>query len=588
MIVTAKGKRRSVKLVLATGALLSGPCWAQSATVPAGAAPSRAEVEIGRPDDRASPPRVTIDSRSAIQPGPCPLRGSQVVLDLKSVRFETPDGQAVPTEFLPLLAKVKPAMLGPQPIDIVCELRDAANAVLRAEGYIAGVQVPAQDVTGGDLKFVVIAGRITDLTVRGDAGRYRDALRPRIDQLKSLFPLNQRDIERILLLAGDVPGLDVNLGLKNAGSAPGELSADLNVNATSTVLLANLQNPGSKQLGREIGTLRAEFYGVTGMADLSYISVSNSFDFDEQHVLQAGHDFELASSGLRLGLRANYAESQPDIEGLTLKTRSVIAGIDLKYPFIRRVTQSVSGGIGFEYVNQRTKTFSAGVGAPFSRDRISVAYARIDGSFQDPRADGGSNWSIDTGIELRKGLGIFGNTPVRTIVDGFSPSRLDGDSEATVVRGTFEGVLRIIKDFTVTATVLGQWSNKALLNIEEFSIGNLTYGRGYDPGANGADRTIAFRIEPRVRIYDTPNVKVELATFYDNVRIWNRDRGTIETGRTLDSIGGSVRVVANNRFIFDVTFAKPRKLALASDERKPPERLMFSLTTKLLPWRRGQ
>ncbi len=581
-------KRCSVGLVLTGSALLGGPVLAQSSPVPAGVAPSRAEVEIGRPDERAGPSRVTIDTRAAIQPGPCPLRGSQVTLDLKSVAFESIDGAPVPNEFVPLLARVKPAAFGSQSIDIVCDLRDAANAVLRAEGYIAGVQVPAQDVTGGNLKFAVVVGRITDVIVRGDAGRYRDALRPRIDQLKSLFPLNQRDIERILLLAGDVPGLNVNLGLKNAGSAPGELSADLNVDATSAVLLSNFQNPGSKQLGREIGTLRAEFYGLTGMADISYVSVSNSFDFEEQHVIQAGHEFELASSGLRLGVRANYAESEPDIEGLTLKTRSIIAGFDLKYPFIRRVAQSVSGGAGFEYVNQRTKTFSGGAGAPFSRDRISVAYARIDGSFKDPRADGGSNWSVDTGIELRKGLGILGHTPFRTVVNGFSPSRLDGDSKATVIRGTFEGTVRLIKNITVTASVLGQWSNKALLNIEEFSIGNLTYGRGYDPGANGADRTVAFRVEPRARVHDAPKLKVELSAFYDNIRILNRDRGTIENKRSLDSIGGGVRIMADNRFILDITYAKPLRLALASDERKPPERLILSLTTKLLPWRSGR
>lgn len=586
--MNAKVRQRGVELMIATGALVSGPAWAQANPAVLGAAPSRAEVEIGKPEDRARPSRVTIDSRAAIQPGPCPLRGSQVAIDLKSVRFESLDGQPVPGEFVPLLAQIKPAALGPQPIDIVCDLRDAANAVLRAEGYIAGVQVPAQDVTSGDLRFTVIAGRITDVTVRGDVGRYRDSLRPRIEQLKALFPLNQRDVERILLLAGDVPGLDVNLGLKNAGTTPGELSADLNVDATSMVLLSNVQNPGSRQLGREIGTLRAEFYGLTGMADLSFLSFSNSFDFDEQRIFQAGHEVELSASGLRLGVRGNFAQSEPDIEGLNLKTRSIIAGVDLKFPFVRTVRQSLAGGIGFEYVNQRTKTFAGGNGVPFSRDRISVAYARIDGSARSLRSDGSNNWTLDGGIELRKGLGIFGNTPLRMVVDNFAASRFDGDSEATVVRGTLDGTLRLSKAVSLTGSVFGQWANNALLNIEEFSIGNLTYGRGYDPGSNGADRTIAFRIEPRVRMIDTDRIKVELSTFYDNIRIWNLDNGTLETKRTLESIGGGVRVMADSRFILDLTYAKPLKLALASAERRPTDRLLVSLTTKLLPWRAGR
>jgi hemolysin activation/secretion protein len=244
--------------------------------------------------------------------------------------------------------------------------------------------------------------------------------------------------------------------------------------------------------------------------------------------------------------------------------------------------------VGFEYVNQRTKTLSVGGSAPFSRDRISVAYARIDASLRDPRADGSSNWTLDGGIEVRKGLDIFGATPLRQVVNGFSASRFDGDSKATVIRGTLEGTLRLGKAVTLTGSAFGQWANNALLNIEEFSIGNLTYGRGFDPGANGADRAYAFRIEPRVRVVDSRRFKVEVSTFYDNIRIWNLDRGTVETKRTLDSVGGGLRIMADNRFILDFTYAKPLKLALSTAERRPTERLLVSLTTKLLPWRSGR
>ncbi len=569
--------------LLATGTVLLIPGLAHAQITP-----TREQVEVTKPDGQLPPSRVRVDSRDAVQAGPCPLRDSTVTVDLQSIRFESLDGSAVPPEFAPLLARVRPITLGSQSIAVVCDLRDAANAALRADGYIAGVQIPAQDIANGELRLAVVAGRITDVTVRGDAGRFRDTLSDRIDQLKGLFPLNQRDIERVLLLAGDVPGLDVNLALKSAGGTPGNLAGDLNIDANSVVLLANVQNPGSRQLGREIATIRGEIYGLTGLSDLTYISLSNSFQFDEQHVGQIGHEMGIGASGLRVGARFNYAESRPDITGLDLKTRSIIAGLDFKYPLVRRVTQTISSGIGFEYVNQRTQLLSNAAPSPFSRDRISVLYGRLDASFRKPRNDGQDAWTLDTGVEMRQGLDILGANPRRAVVNGFAASRFDGNSKATVVRGTFDATLRLGRYVWLTGSALGQWSSSALLNIEEFSIGNLTYGRGFDPGANGADRAVAFRVEPRTRVIDAPKFRMELAAFYDNVRIWNRDVGTLENKRTLDSIGGSIRMMASNRYILDLTYAKPLKRALSTSQQVPTDRLLVSFTTKILPWRSGR
>jgi hemolysin activation/secretion protein len=547
--------------------------------------PTREEVEGLRGEAPARAQQVSVDSRRAVEQGPCPLLESDVMVDISTIRFEGQADQPIPPEFMPLLSRVKPNVLGQQRIAAVCDMRDQANAVLRAAGYVAGVQIPAQEITNGELRLQVIAGRITDVSVSGDPRHYRESVSARIEQLKALYPLNQKDAERILLIAGDVPGLDVSLALRSANAKPGELIGELNIDTVSGTLLANIQNTGSRQLGRELATLRGEIYGITGAADITYISASNSLQFKEQHVLQAGHEMGIGKSGLRFGLRGSYAISNPDILNLSLKTRSIITGIDLKMPLVRQVTQSVSGGIGLEYAHQRTQIGGANGRFPFTQDRTTFAYAKFDAAFRSPRSDGDNDWMIDGTIEARKGLDILKATPRRTFVNGFSPSRFDGDSQATVIRGDVAGSLRLGRGVWLTGSAYGQWSNRALLNLEEFSIGNLTYGRGYNPGANGGDRVVAFRIEPRARIVDSAKWRLEISGFYDNVRLWNKDASTIETRRTLDSIGGGARIVFDRRVILDLTYAKPLKFALATDQRRPPSRILFSLTTKLLPWK---
>lgn len=561
----------------------------QSGNVPQG--PTRQEVEPLK--DQVAPPKskITIDPRSVIEVGPCPLRESDVRVALTEVRFSASGDEKLAPELATLLASVKLAVSGDQPIAAVCDVRDNANTVLRRAGYVASVQIPPQEILNGELQLVVVAARITEIVVRGNADRFRDTLRPRIEQLKALFPLNEHDAERILLLAGDVPGLDVQLVLRSAGTKPGEVIGDMTVQATPIQVIANVQNAGSRQLGRELGTVRADVYGLTGLADRTFLALSNSAQFREQHVIQAGHEMGIGGGGFRIGVRGSYAISEPSIPNLSLRSRSIISGLDLSYPLVRQVSSGLTAWAGFEYINQETKVQSGTSRVPFTRDRISVGFARLEGYTGKLRQDGSTSWSLAGNVEVRKGLNIFNPTPSRTISGGYSPSRFDGNGRATVVRGTFDGTWSPASGISFNASVFGQWTKSALLNLEEFSIGSLTYGRGYDPGANGADRAIAFRLEPRARLTGAgtaarPNkIQLEVSAFYDNAHIWNLDSGAIETKRTLDSIGGGLRAIVAGRLVLDLTYARPLKRALTTDTDRPPARLLFSLTTKLLPWR---
>jgi hemolysin activation/secretion protein len=583
-------RRRAIGLLTLCGLTgIAQVAEAQTAapTPPLDAAPrvSREEVDIAKPERENGASRVSIDSRRAVERGPCPLEESDVQADIQTVRFETPDNSTLPPEIARLLAGIGPVTRGQQRIAAVCDIRDRANAALRSGRYIAGVQIPAQEITTGELRLVVVLGRITNVVVNGDPSRFRNTLEARIEEMKSKFPLNETELERLLLITGDTPGLDVTLSLRSAGGQPGELLGELNIDASRGALYLNVQNTGSRQLGRVLATVRGELYGLTGLDDLTYLTYTNSAQWREQHVIQGGHEFALNKKGLRLGGRVSYAESRPTLDNLAILTRSVIAGLELSQPLVRQVSKSLRASTGLEYSNQRTVILSSGSRFPFTRDRTSVAYARLEGSVRDPRADGDNNWAFGAGLEVRKGLDILKASPRRQFVNSFSPSRFDGDAKATIVRGELDASFLLAKGFWFNAQAQGQWSNNALLNLEEFSIGNLTIGRGYDPGSNGGDRIVAFRIEPRVRPIDQRNFRLEFAGFYDNVRFWNLDNGTIETNRKLDSIGGSVRMMFGRRAILDVTYAKPLQRALSTDLNKPTDRILISLTTKLLPWR---
>ncbi|CAA9522979.1 MAG: hypothetical protein AVDCRST_MAG91-2312, partial [uncultured Sphingomonadaceae bacterium] len=450
---------------------------------------------------------------------------------------------------------------------------------------VASVQIPPQTVETGTLRLEVITARIVEIRVRGDAAPYRETLTARTEQLKSLNPLNERDAERILLLAGDVPGLDVQLALRPAGTAPGEVIGDLTVVYRPYSILANVQNYGSRQLGRETAYVRGEVYGLTGAADVTYLGASTTLDFEEQQVVQVGHIAGIGNQGLTLGGSFIYAWSRPDLGLLDIRSESLIAGLEVAAPLYRSLSHNLRLSGGLELIEQRTRVYSNGDGAPLNRDKLRVAYLRADANWRDPIFWGGDGAIVNFGAEFRKGLDILDATERGEISpSGFTPSRFEGNPTAFVFRGELDATIGIGPIFSLHGAARYQWTDDPLLNFEEYSIGNLTIGRGYDPGANSADRALALRIEPRAKLYSSPRGRVDLFAFYDAVRITNLDPNTPETGRWLDSWGGGVRGIIPGLAYLEAMYARPEdKPLLVPNARRAPDRFLISLTMQFLP-----
>lgn len=592
MKTAERSRVRRPHLLVAVSITAMAPvaAFAQVQSVP-DAGTTRGQIEQLPPAPEVRKPEVSVQSSEAFGQDDCSLSQSDVRVTLNEIQYEGVGGAAVDPVLRGLVGSLESSESGDQPISVVCRIRDRVNGELARAGYVARVQVPPQEVTGGVLRLVIVAGRVTEVRVRGDVGRYRSALDSRLEQIRALAPFNKDEAIRILLLANDIPGLKVKLSLRNAGGAPGDLIAEVDAETQDVLLLANVQNFGSRQLGREVATLRGEMYGLTGKADRTYVSLSNSLQWKEIHIAQIGHDFALNDNGLRLAARISLAQSEPDIANLDLQSRSLIAGLEMSQVLVRNLQSSLTATIGGEVLNQATRVLTTGGKVPFTHDQMRVLFWRLDGATRKLSAAGNQLYSADVMLEVRKGVDAFGASKTGIIENNFAPSRFEGVSTATVVRGEASLDLSLGSVLGISGKVFGQWANKPLLNLEEFSVGNYTYGRGYDPGANGGDRAIAVRVEPRIRAGQVGPVDLSFTGFYDVVKLWNLDRSAgTEAKRTLRSAGGGVRMVFRNestgeaRAALDIIYAKPLDKALVADTRKPTGRVLVSLTAKLLPW----
>lgn len=584
----AKRTIETKRLVAATAALAAvaatGTTQALAQQVNVPSPPTREEIERPVQQRAERPARLTVEGD--IERSPCPLADpayANVRLTLTEARFNNL-GPVAPVELRPIYQQY----IGTeQPVAVLCEIRDAVATKLRRDGYIAAVQVPTQRIDNGIVQFEVLFAKLTSIRVRGDAGNGEKLVARYLERLTSGTVFNQKLAERYLLLARDLPGYDIRLTLVPAGTGPGELVGDVTVRYTPYELDFNVQNLAADDAGPYGAQLRAQFYGLTGMGDRTYVSAYSTLDFDEQQIIQAGHEFRIGTEGLMLGGRFTYAWTKPQINlpagvAASIDATTLLASIEARYPLLRSQSASIYSTIGLDYVNQDIDFIG-----PLSRDRVRIGYAQLNAEAIDLANSAAPRWRMAGQLEFRQGVDILGASDACNFVCALvrtPTTRGDGDPTSTLFRGEFSAEAALGDEFSIFLRGRGQLAFDPVLSFEEFSGGNFTIGRGYDPGVIVGDDGAGYQVElrgPQVSPIKQTDFSFQPFVFMDVA--WTWDDGRPGDPQRLSSVGGGVRARLDNRFRLDLTVAVPTErtgLLVGT----PDPRILFTLTTLLLPW----
>ncbi len=487
-----------------------------------------------------------------------------------------------------------------QPISVICRIRDRASAMLREAGYIAAVEVPEQRIEGGQIRLRVLMAKLVALRVRGDAGANERLVASYLRNLEGQEVFNRNQAERYLLLAGDLPGMNVRLALRPAGTVPGEVVGEVTVVRLPGQFDVNLQNFGSRTVGREGGLIRGQLFGLTGMGDRTSVAFYSTLDLEEQQTLQVSHDFRLGDEGLQIAAQATYSWARPDTGDplLDIRSKTLFASVGARYPFIRSQRFSLIGGAGFDWSDQDVTFNTLGL----SQDHLRTVFATLDFAAAAPvgaaerAARLGPRWRLDGGLEVRQGLDILGASQgcgvnfANCLLPGvIPPSRFEGEPTATMIRARLAGETRIIPEISFYLGAQAQYAFDPLLAFEEFSTGNYTVGRGYDPATLVGDRGVGFQAEVRFGRLDPQGPRdfdIQPYLFFDAAWVGNEDRIFLSGGRQdLRSAGGGVRAIWGDRLQLDAAVAVPLVRAGLLTETPDP-RFLISLTTRLWPWSR--
>lgn len=463
------------------------------------------------------PPRIAveIEPAAAAPQGEEVLVGAIVFSGLESL--ESGDFAEVMTPFLG------------QTLDQVGlgALTGSIAARARALGFsFATAWIEPQQLTSGVLTISVDEGRIDEIRIDGpDSPAVRAALEPLADGT----PAKLAEVERRLMIAGDIDGVQIGSSRYLREQGRGILLVGLARDPAYARI--TLSNEGTRPVGPVQVRIDADLNGVLADDDqLSFSYTATPTNPRELHFGSVRYARRLGPGGTELALTASASRARPGsyLRDLDLLSRSWFVGASVLQPLWRRRAASLwlEGSVGLQDLRQWRED------ALVRDDRLAVARATAYG-YADV-AGGRARASLT----LSRGLGILGATaPADPLA-----SRWDADGTFTTLQGWAQWTRNLGSSLSLRLAAQGQLASQPLLIAEETSLGGTGFLRGYDWSERSGDEGLMGLAELRYDWQEPMGLfrYAQLYGFIDAGSVTNID-SDFGSG-SLTSAGGGMRI----------------------------------------------
>ena len=451
------------------------------------------------------------------------------------------------------------------------EIADAIEALYRRDGYLATrVIIPPQTIADGVASLEIYEGRILFYEVNGEIGPVKTQIEALLDNLIVDEPARVDQLERYLLLARDLPGISLTGTLRSAGdNAPGGVVLVVDTARKATDAFVQAQNKNAEPTGPFSLAGGYAFNSRTERAERIGATLLSTHEIPEQITGYVIYEQSLGNDGLVLRAEHTTSFSEPGdvLAPLDLTAISSATSVLIEYPIIRSRAVSVWSRGGADVIDQNT---DAG-GTSLFDDQMRVGFLGLRGVLFDSLLG-----QVDFDLQGRIGLDAFGASG-----NSIGRSRTDATFDYRIIRGAASVTHPFSQFLSAFGGMEFQWSDRPLPTYEEMALGELSIGRGYQPGIITGDSGFALTGELR---YAPPGIEidwldsVEVYSFVDYGRAYDFNRPTGEAFEDLMSVGGGVRFQILETMIGDVYLAVPRTEALSTSARLPKATVKFSLT----------
>lgn len=402
------------------------------------------------------------------------------------------------------------------------------------KGYVnSGAVLPDQTITGGEITYAIVEGRLSDVEITGNRWLKKDFFTKRIS-LSADVPLNMYDLEQRLQMLQQVRMVRRLHAQLKPGIKPGDGVLALAVVERSPVdVWLTVNNYQSPSVGAERGIITVTDRSLTGRGD----ELSASYGYSEglNPMLDAAYRIPFTRWDTEFGIR--YRKNDFDIiedafEPLDIESQSSIFELTLRQPFFRTPSREWAIGI----IGEKLHSESTLLGEPFSFSAGSV-----DGEsdvtalrfFQEYLYRSRSQ-ALSLHSQFSWGLDALDatNNP-KGVPDGRFFSWL-GQCQWIGIFGN-RGIQTLAKaDIQLTPD--------PLLSLEQLSVGGRYSVRGYRENQLVRDNGVIASLEARIPlVHHAPWADyLHLAPFFDFGRGWNKGDSEKDK-KSLSSVGIGLR-----------------------------------------------
>jgi hemolysin activation/secretion protein len=438
------------------------------------------------------------------------------------------------------------------------------TALYIKEGYgTSGAYIPAQDIKDGIIKIQIVEGSLQEIRIgrKGDSTNYLNDnyIRSRI-ALATAKPLNLKNLQEALQLLGLNPLIKSVSAELSAGTKPGTNLLRVLIEEENRdkgkIIVDNSRNPSVGTFRRGVERARGNLTGIGDTLNLAYENTDGSNAIDISYTVPINP--RNGSISLSYG-NTNSNIVEPPFNDLDIDANSSNLELSLRQPIVQNANdkfiQEIALGLTFSH--RESNTSISDVNFPISLGADAQGNTRISALrfFQDwTKSSLKEVFSAKSQFSL--GLGVFDAT-----INNKEP-----DSRFFAWRGQFFWLRslstesdnqRLSPKLLIKSDV--QLANRALLPLEQFTLGGIYSVRGYRQDAIFSDNGIFASADFQLPIYSNNNQKniLQLIPFIDIGTTWNSSNIRDSTTNTLASLGLGVEWKMDNKFSARLDYGIP-------------------------------
>ncbi len=372
-------------------------------------------------------------------------------------------------------------------------------AYARAGYLLVRVSLPPQTIQDGHpLKLVVTRGYVESVDISAIPERVRARVEKMLAPLVGRNDITRRDIERQLLLAGDIPGLHLRSTLK-AGTQPGSTIITVDGRHDAVSATVSIDNGLSDRMGTWSAGLGVNFNSLLGLGEVVYAQLAGYPGLDDDSIFESDPRNRQMVAGVTvpIGLGSNwlgleYVDSRTHptaVTAYTLPDHFQRLSAKFGHHWVRSRSANLSTVISLDASDEVQQLDLLGSRTDFTEDKTRVVRLSQQGDVYLGNGD-----HLSGSATLSVGLDALGARE-GTVALPLSRDGADPDFAKLSVEARFQHAFG--QDFGhVSLAAKAQTSfGEPLVASEQLGIGGQSWLSAYDSGAITGDSAIAARIE---------------------------------------------------------------------------------------------